>query len=747
MPEQARQLRAIVFSDVVDSSLKIFADELIAIQRIKEDLSLIRDAVQSHGGLLVKSLGDGLLVTFDGPTQALQFIQTAVQALSARGRQSLAHRFGLHTGEIYADGDDIIGQGVHLASRLQTVSPANGVAFTRSTYELIDPRFRQIARSMGDVELKGLPERMELYCLGPEELLRFGRAPVDDGMNVDALLQDTPYSVVRPLSRSVERNTLLLQERQRDRQAVLKLIPADSALEEALRVEAACLDRLRHPRIPRVLDAYAQGGMFCFIQEYIAGPSLQGSLDLLRRKQRLAALLRQVLQVLEEVHAAGLVHGDIHPANLILPDSNAAPFLVDFSLLRARTETTHEPPEAREPSISERGRPYFTAPERARFGRITPAADLYALGVTALLLYTGGEPSQLYDETLACWTLDALDPEVQRWLSPLLEDQPARRLKQASDALQLLDQPVQVPVSAPGRSNPESSNSVSASAGGISAVRATTGSAAPSPTVDLSRPAVRKAGLHEHLVVIYGPMVELLLESVPSTIEPQQLGPLRERLVAAGLALADVDEACRKAEVAAPEPVAPAASKLPAVVDPVTPEPSVAAPASAAGDLKPALLALLRDRIGPIADFIWTAELAALVLHDPARFRSQLQNASVPEAVIEELLTAAAAMAAESPMAAPDTEVPPAAVQPSPSIPSSSTPPSSSAAEAAADGLDEAQLRDQLTELIGPIGLTVLDQLEQCPPAEKPRAVIEALRRYGVDAAVLDTFARRFGLL
>ena len=100
MLEQARHLRAIVFSDVVDSSLKIFADELIAIQRIKEDLSLIRDAVQSHGGLLVKSLGDGLLVTFDGPTQALQFIQSAVEALSARGRQSLAHRFGLHTGEI-----------------------------------------------------------------------------------------------------------------------------------------------------------------------------------------------------------------------------------------------------------------------------------------------------------------------------------------------------------------------------------------------------------------------------------------------------------------------------------------------------------------------------------------------------------------------------------------------------------------------------------------------------------------------
>ena len=85
MPVSDRQLKAIVFSDVVDSSVKIFADELIAIQRIKEDLTLIREELQRHGGSLVKSLGDGLLATFDGPTQALQFVQAAVQKLSARG--------------------------------------------------------------------------------------------------------------------------------------------------------------------------------------------------------------------------------------------------------------------------------------------------------------------------------------------------------------------------------------------------------------------------------------------------------------------------------------------------------------------------------------------------------------------------------------------------------------------------------------------------------------------------------------
>ena len=717
MLEQARHLRAIVFSDVVDSSLKIFADELIAIQRIKEDLSLIRDAVQSHGGLLVKSLGDGLLVTFDGPTQALQFIQSAVEALSARGRQSLAHRFGLHTGEIYADGDDILGQGVHLASRLQTVSPANGVAFTRSTYELIDPRFRQLAWGMPDVELKGLPERMDLYCLGPEELLRFGRAPLETGLNVDALLEGTPYSVVRLLSRSKERNTLLLKESQRDRHAVLKLIPADAVLEEALRVESACLDRLRHPRIPRVLDVYAQRGIFCFIQEHIAGPSLHGSLDLLRRKQRLAELLRQVLQVLEVVHAAGLVHGDIHPANLILPDSEGAPFLVDFSLLRARTEAKRQQPEGGEPSLSEFGRPYFTAPERARFGRITPAADLYALGVSALLLYCGGEPSTLYDETLACWKLEGLDLEVQRWLAPLLEDQPARRLKHAADALQLLDQPSPELVSYAAPHSPLPIRS----------------------RVDGLRQPVSKVALHDHLVVIYGPMVGLLLESTSSTIEPHQLPSLQERLVGAGLALADVEEAMCKAQLKTPDVPVGGDLEIMASLEPLVDlsQPLTAPPEAG---LRAALLALLRDRVGPIADFILTTELGAAAQHDPAFFRTELQNSSVPVEVIDELLAKAATVAAQ--WSDSEREVSSA------SAPKAAPPVVLRAEEesAAPTAIEDDQLRAHLTELIGPIGLTLFEQVRDLSKTDQPRAVLEALRRYGVDEALLDELALRFGL-
>ena len=681
MPGQARQLKAIIFSDVVDSSLQIFADELIVIQRIKEDLTLIREELQRHGGSLVKSLGDGLLATFDGPTQALEFVQAAVQALaarSARGHQSLEHRFGLHTGEIYADGDDIIGQGVHLASRLQTVSPPNGVAFVRSTYELIDPRFRRLAVSMGDVQLKGLPEPMPAYCLGPDVLLDFGRDSFVGVVQLETLLHDTPYQPVRSLGRSTTQQTVLLQERQRERQAVLKVIPADAQLVEALTVEAACLDRLRHPRIPRVLDGFARGGQFCFIQEYIPGPSLQGSMDLLRRKQRLAEVLRQVLEVLEAVHSVGLVHGDLHPANLI-PMANGGPLcLVDFSLLKARTEAS--------PGQQGGGRPFFSAPERVRFGRLTPSADLYALGVTALGLYTGQPPASLYDPDQACWLLEGLDPEVAGWLAPLLEDLPARRLRQAADALCLLDQPHQ-------REAP------------VTSVEAPAVAAPLSVTTAVSKPA-----LHAALVTTYGPMVELLLDSQPSTIAAEQLPALLERLVVAGLAEADVRDALALAQLSdsAGDPGEP----LPATLPAEAPLPAPALDASQA-------LPLLRELIGPIADLIWTAELEAAAAQDPGRLRALLLQSPVPAASVDALLAQLQQPCRLSPPSDVPEELEPASATPD---------------------VDGEQL---LLRSIGPIASTVWQQVAQLPTQQRVTALLERLQGYGLDQARLDELRRQ----
>lgn len=681
---QDRQLKAIVFSDVVDSSIKMFADELIAIQQIKDDLALIREHLQGYGGSLVKSLGEGLLMTFDAPTQALDFIQAVINRLTDRRRSSLDHRFGLHTGEIYADGDDILGQGVHLASRLQTVSPVNGVAFVRSTYDLIDTSYRRLANSRGMVELKGLPQPMEVFTLTQDQLVGTSEVAAADASNLSELLADTAYDVERPMGRSVQQNTWLLRERQRERHAVLKLIPADHQLVEALKLEAATLDRLRHPRIPRIVDAFDSSGLFCFIQEYIPGASLHGSLDLLRRKQRIGGLLRQVLELLEVVHSAGLMHGDIHPANLIPDAEGGSLFLVDFSLLRARIDARREDSGSFEASVSEMGRPYFSAPERARFGRLAPAADLYALGLTAFTLYTGQNPEVLFDQSQGAWSFDGVDPEVVRWLEPLLQESPAQRLQNAADALRLLDQPYAAP-----------------------------SAAAPSPPLRSSK-GLSKERLQGELVTTYGPMVDLLLEQQPRLIPADQVANLVSRLVTAGLRQADVRRAVSAAELQIP-PSEPISDVPMPVVD------SSAAESDQA-TLSPRML--LQQEIGPIADLLWSDAMSAAWRQGPEHLRPLLEAAGVSRENIDHFLLQVGALPLAEVPASSTPEPPKREVVP----------------EQKVETVDSVDLERQLTELIGPIGAQLFAEVQHLPIVEQRKVLLERLQSFGVAEETLQTF-------
>jgi class 3 adenylate cyclase len=172
---EVRSIRVVVFSDVVDSTGRMFRDEAAAVRMIQSDLSGFEQQIRRHGGTLIKFTGDGILATFDTTSTALSFIEAAVLDLQDRASPGLQHRFGMHLGEIYLKDDDILGQGVHLTARLQTISPANGVAFTESTYANLDPRFRSRAVPLGALELKGIAGRIRCYAIEERGLLPIGR--------------------------------------------------------------------------------------------------------------------------------------------------------------------------------------------------------------------------------------------------------------------------------------------------------------------------------------------------------------------------------------------------------------------------------------------------------------------------------------------------------------------------------------------------------------------------------------------
>lgn len=121
---------------------------------------LARQTVERHRGRFVKSTGDGILATFDGPGRGVR----CALALGAVARQiGLPLRAGLHTGEVEVRGDDVGGIAVHVAARVMGQSGANEVLVSRVVTDLVAGAGLKFA-DRGSFDLKGIPGSWDLFA-------------------------------------------------------------------------------------------------------------------------------------------------------------------------------------------------------------------------------------------------------------------------------------------------------------------------------------------------------------------------------------------------------------------------------------------------------------------------------------------------------------------------------------------------------------------------------------------------------
>ena len=116
--------------------------------------------VERHRGILVKSTGDGVLATFDGPGRA---VRCALAFGMAAGQMDMPLRAGLHTGEIELRGQDIGGISVHAAARVMGQAQPGEVLVSRVVTDLVAGAGLNFAER-GSHELKGLPGRWDLFA-------------------------------------------------------------------------------------------------------------------------------------------------------------------------------------------------------------------------------------------------------------------------------------------------------------------------------------------------------------------------------------------------------------------------------------------------------------------------------------------------------------------------------------------------------------------------------------------------------
>jgi hypothetical protein len=175
------------------------------------------------------------------------------------------------------------------------------------------------------------------------------------------------------------------------REVALKMIlavqvatPADA---ERFRREALAAAKLDHPNIVPIYEVGEDGGRHFLSMKLFAGGSLAGRLpEWAGDAQRAARLVAAVARAVQHSHERGVLHRDLKPANVLL-DEDGTPVVADFGLAKHLTE---DPGVASSGAVV--GTPLYMAPEQAAGGPLTPAADVWSLGVMLHELLTGKPP-------------------------------------------------------------------------------------------------------------------------------------------------------------------------------------------------------------------------------------------------------------------------------------------------------------------------------------------------------------------
>ncbi|HTE33043.1 MAG TPA: adenylate/guanylate cyclase domain-containing protein, partial [Chryseolinea sp.] len=180
MPQQ-RQLAAIMFADIVGYTAVMQEHELQALTLIKHFNSSLETIVPSHNGKVLNNYGDGSLCIFQSATEAINCSIELQKNFNAD--QQVPVRIGLHVGEIIFEAGKVFGDGVNLASRIQSLGQANTILFSKEIYDKIKNHPEFVSVSIGYFDFKNVNEPMEVFTLVHEGLASLNRHKIEGKIN------------------------------------------------------------------------------------------------------------------------------------------------------------------------------------------------------------------------------------------------------------------------------------------------------------------------------------------------------------------------------------------------------------------------------------------------------------------------------------------------------------------------------------------------------------------------------------
>src|SRR6202161_2814213 len=165
-----RKLAAIMAVDVVGYSRLMGEDEAGTALSVREHREAARPVVAGLGGRIVKTMGDGLLLEFPSIIAAVE-CAVAIQTLMAERNadvpeaKRVVYRIGVNLGDVLIEGDDILGDGVNVAARLEGICEPGGVLISGTAHDHVRGRIDAGFVDLGDKDLKNVVRPVRVYGL------------------------------------------------------------------------------------------------------------------------------------------------------------------------------------------------------------------------------------------------------------------------------------------------------------------------------------------------------------------------------------------------------------------------------------------------------------------------------------------------------------------------------------------------------------------------------------------------------
>ena len=166
--EPKRKLAAIMFTDMVGYTSLMQKDEDKARELIERHRAHMKPFVEKHGGEIIQYVGDGTFCRFDSAKEAVNAAVEIQKVLELEPEINL--RIGIHVGDVVIKGDEVYGDGVNIASRLEPLAEPGGVCISGRVYDDIRNQPDMNAEFLGEKSLKNVDQSIKVYALKGDDL-------------------------------------------------------------------------------------------------------------------------------------------------------------------------------------------------------------------------------------------------------------------------------------------------------------------------------------------------------------------------------------------------------------------------------------------------------------------------------------------------------------------------------------------------------------------------------------------------